>query len=124
VTAGEDQSKLVIGKGFDLGLSIVFRCVQGRSLGILVLSFAVAPESVDCPIAGSSDDPSCGRRRDTFLRPLLEGDEKGILDCFFGEVDVTKRTNQGGAGLPGLFPKDTFDLSVAGPRQVSPPVRA
>jgi hypothetical protein len=90
VAAREDQSKLIIGKGFDLRLSIVIRRVQSRSLGILFLSFAVASKCVDRPVTSCCDDPACRRRRDTFLGPLLKGDEEGILDCLFGKVDVAK----------------------------------
>jgi hypothetical protein len=118
MTAGEDQSELVIGKGFDFWFSIVFCRVQGRSLGIFLRSFAVAAKGVDRPVASRRDNPACGRRRDTFLGPLLKGDEEGVLDGLLGKLDIAKGTDEGGPGLPGLFSKDTFDLSVAGPRQV------
>jgi hypothetical protein len=117
MTAREDQSELVIGKGFEFGFSLVLRCIQGRSLGILLLSFAIAAECVDRPVPGRRDDPSGWRRRDPFLRPLLEGDQEGVLDSLFSKIDIAKGADQGGTGLPGLFPKDPFDLSVAGPRQ-------
>jgi hypothetical protein len=117
MTASEDQSELVIGKGFDFGFSIVFCRIQGCSLGIFLLSFAVASKGVDRPVASRRDDPAGRGGRDTFLGPLLKGDEEGVLDRFLGKVDIAKGTDQRGPGLPGLFSKDTFDLNVAGARQ-------
>jgi hypothetical protein len=87
VAAGEDQLESLVGNGSLL----VDRESFGASEQLrLPLEGSLAPDAVDCAVAGGGDNPRARVRWDAVARPALRGADEGVLDRVLGEVEVAE----------------------------------
>lgn len=78
---------------------------------------------VDGAITGSGDDPACRVWRDPFGGPAFRGHDECILDCIFGERDVTEDPHQSRNCLTIRLPKDDLDIGpTPGETRYEPPI--
>lgn len=78
-------------------------------LGILALAELPSPELVDRPVARRRHQPGAGIAGNPALRPLLEGDDEGVLRQFLGEADVTNDPGEARDELRLLDAPDRVD---------------
>src|SRR5690348_3094033 len=80
---------------------------QGDAMTFVAARFA--PQVVECPVASGGDDPSCGRRRHSIVRPPRERGDERVLDRFLGETDVAEKAHEDRNRTTMLAPEDRFD---------------
>src|SRR5688572_16642795 len=81
-----------------------------RRLTVPLVTRRFAPKTIDDAVPSRRDEPSGRARRKTIGRPSLNGHGKGVLDRFFGEIDVAESTDENGNGPAVLVTKDPLDL--------------
>ena len=98
VAAREDQPQAIVG---DLA-RVVARLLdapRGLRVGIpleLLLEELPAADPVDGLVAGGLDDPRAWQVRNAGGPPAVDGDGKGFLRRFLGEVEIAHEPYQGG----------------------------
>jgi hypothetical protein len=104
MAAGEDQPQPVVLDVFVAAprrrvgndrLHLLGHLVQGIEAGALA-------DVVDRLEAAGGDEPRPGVGRHAFLGPLLQSGLEGIVQRFFGEIEVAEQADQGGAHSTGL----------------------
>jgi hypothetical protein len=72
----------------------------------------VSTEVIDGPMLGGGHKPGARIIRDTRLRPLLDGGDKGVLREIFGQTDIPNNPREAG-DEPGRFhPPDSLDGAI------------
>src|SRR5262245_45662891 len=95
MTADEDQPQSIIfelrGLLLDLPAVLQSACQFGeRSIGP-----GTPPQYVNGSKSARRNHPGPGTRRNSIARPSLQSCREGVLQCFFGQVEISKQTNQG-----------------------------
>jgi hypothetical protein len=70
---------------------------------------ALAPEAVDCAIAGGGDEPGARALRRAVSRPALGRDRERLLSGLLGEVEVAEEADQGGEDASPLVAEDLLE---------------
>jgi len=81
---------------------------------LLDLKDLVAPQPVDCLVAGDPRDPCAGIVGDPIGRPALESDDERLLDGVSGKVEVAQDADQTGDRPSRLMPEQAVDDLVRG----------
>jgi hypothetical protein len=107
MTAGEDQLEALV---LDLR---VLDLIHGRLGSLeqprLLGQGALAPESVDCPVAGGCEQPADRVRRNPIALPTLGGDRECLLSGLLGEVEVAKEADQRGKYPAPMVAEDVLE---------------
>jgi hypothetical protein len=109
VAAGEDEAqpigleRRIVGLGCCKGLDAL-------DMIVLRLEACASPNPVDRLESAGRDEP--GRRvcRQTFARPLLERRADGVVQRFFGELEVAQQADQRGEHAARLAAVDRLDV--------------
>ncbi len=123
MTAREDEPEPIVLDGHRI---LLVRRVDGRELGLdrrdpaellgLLAQPPSAAQSIDRPVARGGRDPGARVARDPANRPRLEGRDEGLLDDFFGQIEVAQDTDQRRDRPTLLLAEDALDDIVGGRR--------
>src|SRR5581483_5397434 len=101
VATCEDQTQAFV--AHDTFLDWVIDDLRYVELRVAGIAERIAPNTVDGAVARGRDDPSRGTWRTTGRRPPLDRGREGVLDSFFGEIDVAEGAHQHGHGAAVLL---------------------
>ncbi len=93
--------------------------IEQRGVRDLLLMRGLAPFAVDGAIFCGRDDPTCGARRQSVRKPMLQRRGECFLDCLLGEIDVAEHAREDGDRATVLLAEDAFDLGLGGHGDVS-----
>src|SRR5579859_5738030 len=110
VAAGEDQLEplvrdyalLVLGKLLGAGEQL---CLSREGL--------LAADAVNRTVARCRDDPRAGVRRRPVQRPVLGGDDEGVLNRVLGEIEIAEDAAENRDAARTLIPIRTRELVYA-----------
>jgi hypothetical protein len=88
VTTGEDEPQSIVLDG--IAWPTLDSAVQELSLLVSVFARVLAPDPVDCLVAGGDGQPRTGFGRYTVHGPPLNGHGERLGRCLLGGVEVAK----------------------------------
>jgi hypothetical protein len=78
----------------------------------LVAIVSVAPKLVQGAVTSYRHQPRSWTRRNAFYWPPLKGDQQGILDDFFCNLEIAQDANERAQHSTGLLAKDSAERDI------------
>ena len=125
MAAGEDQLEALVGDRRVIHL-VLHRLGHVEQLDLLRAG-ALAPDSIDRPVARRRHQPRAGVVGGPLAGPALRGDREGLLSRLLGAIEVAEEADQRGEDTAPLVAEDLIQngyRSTSGRTSMAPPIRA
>ena len=120
MAAGEDQAQTIV-RDFTVVVIWFVDYLAREELRVRLYLFfeaSLSPQSIDCFVLGSLNNPGAGRFGHALASPLVNGCGKRFLSGIFRQLEVAELPDQSGDNPAPVGPIDSIDSNIGVRRHI------